>query len=353
MKLKEIRTNIEKLVNFQLKTKKFFSTMLWGPPGIGKSSVVRQIADEMQIGFIDVRLSQLAPTDLRGIPTIDKEKNILHWAAPDFLPRDPNSQGIFFLDEFNMATSVLMGVSQELILDRRVGDYKLPDGWVIVAAGNRAEDRAAVNALPAPVANRFIHFSAEACLEEYKDLLYNFFEFSDKAKSEIIGFLNFRPELLYKNTKASKDMAFPTPRSWEMAGNLLDLDVDIAHAVGEDTSIQFRAYQKVYSKIPNLMDILEGEDVTCENLSDPSTTTAIISGLVAQAKTPEHFSNALGWLLRQDITEDYVGLYLKDMILSLNNKQALLAKAIGLIMKSPDTKDFINKYKQLIVGFGK
>lgn len=353
MKLKEIRVNIEKLIKFQLNNKKFFSTMLWGPPGIGKSSIVRQIAKDMGVEFIDVRLSQLAPTDLRGIPTIDKEKNVLNWAAPNFLPRDEDSKGIFFLDEFNMATSVLMGISQELILDRRVGDYKLPDGWVIIAAGNRAEDRAAVNALPAPVANRFVHFSAEANLEEFKELMYNYFDFSEKSKSEIIGFLNFRPELLFKNSKASKDMAFPTPRSWEMAGNLLDMGIDIVHAVGEDTSIQFRAYQKVCSKIPNLLDILEGSDVKCENLSDPSTVTAVISGLVAQAKTPEHFSNALVWILNQDITEDYVGLYLKDMILSLNNNQALLAKVIGKIMKSKETKDFVTKYKQLIVGFGK
>src|SRR5690349_18105341 len=117
----------------------YFSTMLWGPPGIGKSSIVAQTAAAHGIGLIDVRLSQLAPTDLRGLPVA--ESGVARWYPPEFLPQD--GAGILFLDELNLAPPVMQGMAQQLILDRRVGSYRVPEGWFIWAAGNRKEDRAA------------------------------------------------------------------------------------------------------------------------------------------------------------------------------------------------------------------
>lgn len=103
------------------------STMIWRSPGIGKSSIVAQIAQERDIDFVDVRLSQLAPTDLRGLPVA--EDGISKWYPPEFLPRD--GKGILFLDEINMAPPAMQGVAQQLILDRRVGSYKVPEGWYV------------------------------------------------------------------------------------------------------------------------------------------------------------------------------------------------------------------------------
>ncbi|MDB5269694.1 MAG: ATPase associated with various cellular, 3, partial [Hymenobacter sp.] len=100
------------------------SVMIWGAPGIGKSSIVAQAAARHGFEFIDVRLSQLAPTDLRGLPVADTEAGVSRWLAPEFLPRE--GQGVLFLDELNLAPPVMQGMAQQLILDRKVGSYEVP-----------------------------------------------------------------------------------------------------------------------------------------------------------------------------------------------------------------------------------
>src|SRR5690606_19509089 len=160
MKPHELAAYLDALVSNQL----MLSTMIWGPPGIGKSSIVAQTAARFGLGFIDVRLSQLAPTDLRGLPV--PEDGIARWYPPEFLPRD--GRGILFLDELNMAPPAIQGMAQQLILDRKVGSYTVPEGWFIWAAGNRKEDRAAVFDMPAPLANRFLHLEVEPDSESFK-----------------------------------------------------------------------------------------------------------------------------------------------------------------------------------------
>ena len=142
------------------------SVMVWGPPGIGKSETVAAVAKEFGIGLIDLRLSQLAPTDLRGLPVADHESKTSRWYAPEFLPR--KGSGILFLDEFNMAPPAIQGIAQQLILDRCVGNYTLPDGWLVWAAGNRAEDGAAVFSMPSAIQNRFVHVTVTATFESYR-----------------------------------------------------------------------------------------------------------------------------------------------------------------------------------------
>lgn len=135
--------------------------MMWGAPGIGKSSIVNFVAKENDMEVIDLRLSQLAPTDIRGLPYVDE--SVAHFAPPSFLPRE--GKGILFLDEINLAPPSVMNIAMQLVLDRRVGDYVVPDGWYIMAAGNRVEDRAAVSQMPAPLTNRFLHFTVECTLD--------------------------------------------------------------------------------------------------------------------------------------------------------------------------------------------
>jgi hypothetical protein len=143
-------TALNTYLNNLVKNSLQISTMIWGAPGIGKSSIVAQVAKEHKIDFVDVRLSQLAPTDLRGLPVA--EDGISKWYPPEFLPH--SGRGILFLDELNMAPPAMQGMAQQLILDRRVGSYVVPEGWYVWAAGNRKEDRAAVLIcrLPSPIA---------------------------------------------------------------------------------------------------------------------------------------------------------------------------------------------------------
>lgn len=353
MKLQKIANCVKKLIDAGIKTESVPSIFIWGPPGIGKSTVVANLARELKIGFVDVRLSQLAPTDLRGLPSVNAAERTVEWIAPNFLPRDKSSMGILFLDEFNMASSSIMGIAQQLILDRKVGDYTLPPKWIIIGAGNRASDRAAVNEMPSPVSNRFLHFDATIELEDFKDLIYNHFEFSDNTKANLVGFLNFRPELLHKNDRNCTSPAWPSPRTWQMAGQLNDLDMDITHAVGDSAAVQFYAYLKVFGELPNIEDILEGKKPPMSKKTDPSSITAVISSLLAHAKDPDHYCNALSWLINvKEITEDYTGLYLKDMILKLEKEPAVLSKALVKANKQKETKEFMAKYKKLITNFG-
>jgi hypothetical protein len=197
------------------------STMIWGPPGIGKSSIVAQTADAHGLTCIDVRLSQLAPTDLRGLPVA--ADGVARWYPPEFLPRD--GAGVLFLDEINLAPPAIQGMAQQLILDRRVGSYHVPDGWYIWAAGNRKEDRAAVFDMPAPLANRFLHLHVEPDLDSFKS-----FALASGVHEQIIAFLSYRPALLHKMDP--QQPAWPSPRSWAMASALHHAGLDITTAVG-------------------------------------------------------------------------------------------------------------------------
>ncbi|MEJ2426528.1 MAG: MoxR family ATPase, partial [Candidatus Thiodiazotropha sp.] len=141
--------------------------MLWGPPGVGKSDMVREVAHSHQAPVIDIRLSQMEPSDLRGIPF--RTDTTVEWAIPSILPdaERHGSDGILFLDEITSAPPTVSAAAYQLILDRRLGEYQVPDGWAIFAAGNRQGDRGVTYSMPAPLANRFSHFEVETHLDDW------------------------------------------------------------------------------------------------------------------------------------------------------------------------------------------
>ena len=134
---------------------------LWGPPGIGKSELVADITNEMEGLMIDLRLGQMDPTDIRGIPFYNKDSGLMDWAPPIDLPDEATAKEypvvVLFLDEMNSSAPAVQAAAYQLILNRRVGKYKLPDNVVMVAAGNRESDKGVVYRMPTPLANRFIH----------------------------------------------------------------------------------------------------------------------------------------------------------------------------------------------------
>lgn len=284
------------------------SVMIWGPPGIGKSSVVAQLARSRKMGFIDLRLSQLAPTDLRGVPV--PIEGITHWYPPEFLPR--TGTGILFLDEINLAPPALQGVAQQLVLDRRVGSYEVPKGWFVWAAGNRKEDRAAIFDMPAPLANRFLHLRVEPHLESFRQ-----YAIAQKMHEQIIGFLNFRPSLLHKPDANSE--AWPSPRSWEMADALLKLSLDLAPAIGIGVAAEFNVFSQSAAQIPLVEAILNGKSKEAFP-AEPSIQYALSSALVIRINTVAQAINAFRWL-SEKAPPEWVQMVAADLFPKLRNNK--------------------------------
>ena len=141
--------------------------MMSAAPGIGKSDIVKQIADQEKRDVIDIRLPLWEPTDIKGIPYYNSKENNMVWAAPAELPTDPKSNAIVFLDELNSAAPAVQAAAYQLILNRRVGQYVLPGGVSIVAAGNRDSDKGVTYRMPAPLANRFVHVELRVDFEDW------------------------------------------------------------------------------------------------------------------------------------------------------------------------------------------
>ena len=328
--LSEASKHIHSLIDGGIKT----SVMLWGAPGIGKSSVVKAVADKKEMQMIDLRLNQLAPTDIRGLPYVDG--GLAHFAPPSFLPQ--SGSGILFLDEINVAAPAVMATALQLILDRRVGDYVVPDDWYIVAAGNRAEDRAAVSQMPAPLTNRFLHLTVEADLDSWKQ-----YALTNGVAEQVISFLNFRPQLLHSFNKNA--IAWPSPRSWDFASDLLKIGMPVDAAVGEGAAAEFKSFVKLYTKLPDVDKILAG-DKGVKVPKEPSLTYALTGALVGRSEDADHFFNAMKWLIGA-ATEDYVGVFMQDALTVMKAKN-IQGAFVSKVTKDAESKRFIAKYQDLL-----
>ncbi|MBW9268062.1 MAG: MoxR family ATPase [Candidatus Thiodiazotropha sp. (ex. Lucinisca nassula)] len=258
--------------------------MLWGPPGVGKSDMVREVAYKHQAPVIDIRLSQMEPSDLRGIPF--RTNGSVEWAIPSLLPDDERhgSQGILFLDEITSAPPTVSAAAYQLILDRRLGEYQVPEGWAIFAAGNRQGDRGVTYSMPAPLANRFSHFEVETNLDDWVAWAYR-----NQIDERIIAFLRFRPELLFDFDPAHNPVAFPSPRSWEFAHRALKKFINhpqllqgaLQACVGPAAGVELHAFVNSLDKMPDLDAILRGEEVSIP--SEIDLQYAVASALVGRA----------------------------------------------------------------------
>ena len=190
--------------------------MIWGAPGVGKSSIIRRVAEKHEVRFIDIRLAQREPVDIRGLPVPGEDS--VRWLVSSDWPRDPDSRGIIFFDELTAADRSLQVAAYELILDRRLGDlYQLPRGWYICGAGNRVEDNAVAVAMSSALANRFMHVE----LREDVDSWIKWGIRSD-IHPMVLGFIRFRPEMLFHQNNENLERGWPSPRSWERVSVVLE-----------------------------------------------------------------------------------------------------------------------------------
>jgi len=306
-------SNITKVVN-KLIVKKL-PVFIWGAPGIGKSSIVKQIASEKGLAFIDLRLSLLDPTDLKGIPFFNAETNEGVWAKPSFLPSVPDSKGILFLDEINSAPPAVQASAYQLILDRKVGEYELPEGWSIVAAGNRENDRGVVYKMPPPLANRFVHFEMEVNFDDWKAWAYK-----SKIDSSIIGYLAYDKSMLFTFDATSNEKSFATPRSWEYVDSIIKSGIEeelildsISGAVGREAAVGYISFKKVMNDLPDLNTILEGTRKEIKQ-EDSKVMMGLAIGLVnalLENSSEEAIDNVLKFSLQ--LPGEFAIMLVKDM----------------------------------------
>ena len=234
--------------------------MLWGAPGVGKSSIIRQVCQQAGIGFLDIRLSQREPVDLRGLP-VPREQHV-DWLLSGEWPRDPDSRGILLFDELTAADRSLQVAAYEIILDRRLGDlYTLPDGWLVVGAGNRSGDQAVACTFSSALANRFCHLELEPELDCWCQ-----WALSAGLHPDVISFLRFRPENFFA-MEGDLERGWPSPRSWERVSHVLNhaaalsetcLGLAIQGLVGAGTATEFLAYREQTAALPDIGAMLAG-----------------------------------------------------------------------------------------------
>lgn len=263
---KVLMTNCQMIINNKDMASIIPPLLIHSSPGIGKSSIVRQVAKNLGIGLVDVRLAEMESVDIRGLPSVDKDADgngVMKWNAPDCWPRDPNSKGIIFLDELTSCDKSCQVAAYELILDRKIGDfYKVPDGWYIVSAGNLTTDRAVAMSMSSALANRFLHVELQEDSEAWRR-----WGTTHDVHPMVLGFIGYRPEHLFNMENENTERGWPSPRSWERVSHMVKIYGDdeeilrkmVYGLVGPAKGVEFMEFYRLNSKFDNILDMMYGK----------------------------------------------------------------------------------------------
>ena len=324
------------VINSGLPVRTVPSVMLWGPPGVGKSQAVRQIADEIghstgkTVRVTDVRLLLFNPIDLRGIPTANADKTLAIWLRPQIFQMDADDRivNILFLDEISAAPQSVQAAAYQITLDRTVGEHKLPENCIVIAAGNRMTDKSVAYKMPKALANRLMHIEIDVSFASWRE-----WAIRKGIHEKVIGFLSFRQTYLSQFNANADDLAFPTPRSWEMVSNLLSSvsdDVDamyplIAGVIGSGAAVEFRTWTKVYRELPDIADIFDGKMPPLPK--SRGVLYALISSMTAYARAHkdelDRIANSIRYADR--MPPDFSAVLMRDyMFLTPDYKQTLM-----------------------------
>ena len=264
--------------------------MIWGPPGIGKSTLVKSVAEEEGIGFIDVRLAQREPVDIRGLPVPREDRQGIDWIVASEWPREgvegTPERGIILFDELTAADATLQVAAYEFILDRRLGElYSVPSGWYIVAAGNRSTDNAVARTMSSALANRFMHLDLGTSPNEWCE-----WAAENKHHPDVIGFIKFRPDLLL-DMSTHHERGWPSPRSWSRISEELYLAEKIGMSermvgiivdglVGIGAGLEFQGFRRAKMRLPDIKAMLKGPIDEIKFPKDADQRWAVITSIV-------------------------------------------------------------------------
>jgi hypothetical protein len=322
--------------------------MLWGSPGVGKSQAMKQVGELLEeklkkhVVVTDVRLLLFNPVDLRGIPVANDDKTLAVWLKPQIFQMDTNPDilNILILDEISAAPPSVQAAAYQIVLDRQIGEHKIPDNCLILCAGNQVTDKSVAYKMPKALANRLSHIEIQVDLDDWKK-----WAIPKEVDERIVGYLNFQNGKLYDFQPNSDDNAFPTPRSWEKVDNVLKfLKLDqampiISGHIGEATAFDFLTYTKVYSELPDIDLIIAGK---CKEVKKrPDINFAVVSSLVSRSVKADdkQLDNIMEYGLL--LESEFAVLLFKDLVKSVKELGPRMAK-------SPAFLKFLGKYKYLI-----
>lgn len=289
------------VIKNELPYKSLPSVMLWGPPGVGKSQGVRQIAANVEVrtgkrvNITDVRLLLFNPVDLRGIPTANADKTLAIWLKPQIFQMDDSQDvvNILFLDEISAAPPSVQAAAYQITLDRVIGEHKLPDNCFVIAAGNRTTDKTVAYTMPKALANRMCHLEVIGDHDSWHK-----WAIKSGIHESVIGYLNYKPEKLMQTDNKDAN-AFATPRTWEMVSRLLtcvsnelaEIYPMVVGCIGEELANDFREWYDVFQNVPPVDKIFEGTHKGVPQI--PGILYALSSRIVAYART-HHSTNEIG-----------------------------------------------------------
>jgi hypothetical protein len=354
MRPKDVRKAIEDALDSPEPVQPLF---LWGAPGIGKSAVPREICRERQITLVDIRMSLLDPTDLRGIPAVVDEacsrckgsggenrdcpvcggtglRTVAKWLEPAMLPTD--GKGILFFDELTSAPPLQQATAYQVTLDRRIGEYKVPDGFYIIAAGNNQTDRAVVYPMSTALRNRFTHI-------EFAYHIDDWLVWAREAgiNPNIVAFLTWRGgELLFNFKPESTDKAFATPRSWEFASRILNrftpsLQRELLDGtIGSGAAAEFVGFLKLQEQIPSIEKILAGEIIVPKDIG---LKYALVSALVGHCEIPRHYDRLLQYSF--ELPKEFAVLLV----------QLLVSRNVAMTVAAPTFSQWQKKYQDVLL----
>lgn len=331
-----IETSATTLINNPELASSIPAIMLRGAPGVGKSTIVKSVAEKLGIGFIDVRLAQMERVDFAGLPSINN--GMTEWNVPSFWPRDMKSKGIILLDEITSAPSDCQVAAYSVVLDRRIpnSNYVLPNGWLIVAAGNRTCDRAVVKTMSSALANRFVHFEVEANSEDWVK-----WATINNINPAVVGFINYRPNLLFKMEGQNLEQGWPSPRSWERVSNCINMfngNSNIMRKVvngliGNNVGLEFMEFFKMSSEFDSILEVMTNESIEFV-LPDKADKRYAVASAVNY-----HLWNGVN----DEDTEKRVNGFFKILMKMPNDFAAMMIRAAMLGNKNVKSMDAIRK----------
>jgi len=323
------------------------SIALWGPPGIGKTQMMEQVADEIGAKCKVFLTATMDPTDVVGVPhpVLGKGLDITKFLPPEdllCLTEEAEDKGamIALFDDMPACEERVFAALYRIFQQREVGGRKIRDNVLLCATGNRVEDRAGAQELPTALANRFIHFTLRVDNNEWRQ-----WAMKNDIVEEIVAFIRTKPDALHDFKPNEGFMAFPTPRSVAKASDLVhaigynneeDLSVALEGCCGQGWSTSFMAFQKVrYKLVPPDEIVKDPEKARVPDSSEVDVTFATMTSLVYYLRShlgEKEVINGLHWSTRLPQREMGISLahdIMTNVILEMKDDSDLRSKIMG------------------------